>query len=155
MQDVYLQILQFLGDSGYYARTESERMILQEIERKGYARVKRGTKNIFQLTPQGKNYLERDFHPNTKITDSEFTELLRKAYNKLKTPMKPLVRIPEVRQILSSQKIPDNLFNKKLLNLHDKGVITLHTAMSKTHALYGGIESDSGTGVYYYMMFEA
>ncbi len=151
----YLRILQFLGETGYYARTEAEKTLLQELVDKGYVRIKRGTKNVFQLTSEGESNLTREMNPNTTISDREFLACLKKAYNDLANPMKPLVRIPEVRRKLSEKRIPDSLFNQKVLNLHDQGVLTLQTALSRSHAVHGGIESDSGTGVFYFMMFEA
>ncbi|UCG90705.1 MAG: hypothetical protein JSU57_02960 [Candidatus Heimdallarchaeota archaeon] len=155
METSYLRILQFLGTTGYYARTEGEKAVLQELVDKGHVRIKRGTKNIFQLTPDGESYLTRELNPNTTINDDEFLMCLKKAYKDLANPMKPLVRIPDIRRKLSDKRIPDNLFNQKMLNLHDQGILTLQTALSKSHAIHGGIESDSGTGVFYFMMFEA
>ncbi len=155
METTYLRMLQFLGTNGYYARTEAEKSLLQKLVNKGYVQIKRGTKSIFQITPDGENNLTRELNPNTSIGDQEFLSCLRKAYKDLANPMKPLVRIPDVRKKLNEKRIPDNLFNKKVLDLHDKGVITLQTALSKSYAVHGGIESDSGTGVFYFMMFEA
>jgi hypothetical protein len=147
--------MQFLGESGYYARTEAERALLQELVDKGYVRIKRGTKNVFQITTDGENNLSREMNPNTAIGDQEFLKYLKNAYYELANPMKPLVKIPAVRRKLSDKRIPDSLFNQKVLDLHDKGVITLQTALSKSHAVHGGIDSNSGTGVFYFMMFEA
>ncbi|MFX1507403.1 MAG: hypothetical protein ACFFDC_15075 [Promethearchaeota archaeon] len=155
METEFLLIMQFLGESGYYARTEAERILLQELVDKGYVRIKRGTKNIFQITTDGENNLTREMNPNTTIGDQEFLKYLKKAYNELANPMKPLVKIPDVRRKLSDKRIPDSLFNQKVLDLHDKGIITLQTALSKSHAVHGGIDSNSGTGVFYFMMFEA
>lgn len=155
METSYLRILQFVGETGYYARTEAEKILLTELVNKGYVRIKKGTKNIFQITSEGESNLSREMNPNTTIGDQEFLTCLKKAYNELANPMKPLVRIPEVRKRLSTKRIPDSLFNQKVLELHDRGVITLQTALSKSHAIHGGIESDSGTGVFYFMMFEA
>ena len=155
METSYLRILQFVGETGYYARTEAEKVLLTELVNKGYVRIKNGTKNIFQITSEGESNLSREMNPNTTIGDQEFLICLKKAYNELANPMKPLVRIPEVRKKLSTKRIPDSLFNQKVLELHDRGVITLQTALSKSHAIHGGIESDSGTGVFYFMMFEA
>ncbi|MFX0125079.1 MAG: hypothetical protein ACFFAE_15715 [Candidatus Hodarchaeota archaeon] len=155
METSYLQILQFLGKSGYYARTEAEKALLHGLVNKGYVRIKRGTKNIFQITSDGENNLSREMNPNTSIGDQEFLNYLKNAYNELANPMKPLVKIPDVRRKLSDKRIPDSLFDQKILDLHDKGVITLQTALSKSHAVHGGIDSNSGTGVFYFMMFEA
>jgi len=155
METSYLQILHFLGKSGYYARTEAEKDLLQGLADKGYVRTKPGTKNIFQITTDGENNLSREMNPNTAIGDQEFLTYLKSAYNELANPMKPLVKIPDIRRKLSDKRIPDSLFNKKVLDLHDKGVITLQTALSKSHAIHGGIDSNTGTGVFYFMMFEA
>ena len=155
METSYLQILHFLGESGYYARTEAERALLQGLADKGYVRIKRGTKSIFQITSDGESNLCGELNPNETIDDHEFLKYLKKAYNELANPMKPLVKIPDVRRKLSDKRIPDSLFNQKVLDLHDKGVITLQTALSKSHAIHGGIDSNSGTGVFYFMMFEA
>jgi hypothetical protein len=144
-----------LGDTGYYARTEAEKAIFQDIVSKGYVKKKSGTKSIFKLTSEGKNFLEREMNPNTSISENEFLSCLRTAYNELANPMKPLVKIPDVRKKLNEKRVPDKLFDTRMLYLHDEGIITLQTALSKSHAVHGGIESNSGTGVFYFMMFEA
>jgi hypothetical protein len=159
MQTIYLQIIHFLGDTGYYARIGKERHLLEELVSKGLLKIKRGTKCVFQLTQDGEEFISRELNlsneVNYEIKDEEFTLALRKAYNELSTPMKPLVRIPDVRKKLNPKRIPDSIFNKKMIELHDQGVLTLQTALSKAYTSYGGIESKSGTGVFYYMMFEA
>lgn len=155
MQTVYLKILQFLGNSGYYARTDGEKIILSNLIEKGYVQVKNGTKNVFKLTSEGLKYVDRELYPNTSITDQDFLSCLKEAYDSLSNPMKPLVKIPDIRKKLSDKRIPDNAFDSRVLNLHDEGIITLQTALSKTHAVHGGIESNSGTGIFYFMMFEA
>ncbi|MFX0171187.1 MAG: hypothetical protein ACFE9L_04645 [Candidatus Hodarchaeota archaeon] len=155
MQTSFLQILQFLGETGYYARTDVEKTLLQELVEKGLVHVKKGTKSVFQLTSDGEDFLNREMNPNTSISDQEFLSSLKEIYDELANPMKPLVRIPDVRRKLNDKRIPDSIFNKKMLELHDQGILTLQTALSKSHAIHGGIDSDSGTGVFYYMMFEA
>lgn len=154
MQTSYLKILHFLGDTGYYARTESEKAMLQDMASIGHVKIKSGTKSIFKLTSEGEDFLERELHPNHSISDTEFLSCLRNAYTELANPMKPLVRIPDVRKKFNEKRVPDKLFNTRMLRLHDDGIITLQTALSKSHAM-GGIESNSGTGVFYFMMFEA
>ena len=59
METSYLRILQFLGENGYYARVEAEKVLLQELVNKGYVQIKCGTKNIFRITPDGENNLDR------------------------------------------------------------------------------------------------
>ncbi|UCE12715.1 MAG: hypothetical protein JSV04_11035, partial [Candidatus Heimdallarchaeota archaeon] len=83
METSYLRILQFVGETGYYARTETEKVLLTELVNKGYVRVKRGTKNIFQITSEGESNLFRELNPNTKIGDKEFLTCLKKAYDEL------------------------------------------------------------------------
>jgi hypothetical protein len=151
----YLKILHFLGDTGYYARTEAEITILQNLVDKGYAQIKNGTKHVFKLTSEGLNFLDRELNPNTSISDKEFLSCLKEAYKELANPMKPLVKIPDIRKKISEKRVPDKIFDSRMLNLHDAGIITLQTALSKSHAIHGGIESNSGTGVFYFMMFEA
>ena len=155
MQTSYLEILQFLGDNGYYARTESEKAFLADLSDKGLVQLKKGTKSVFQLTPLGYRHLKNQQNSDYELTDNQFLSYLKEAYNSLSNPMKPLVRIPEIREKLESKKIPDSFFDKKLLSFHDQGILTLQTAMSKSHAGYGGINSDTGTGVFYYLTFEA
>lgn len=154
MQASYLKVLHFLGDTGYYARTEAEKDIFQEMVSKGYVKIKYGTKSIFKLTSEGENFLQRELNPNNTISEDEFLSCLRTAYLELANPMKPLVKIPDVRKKLNEKRVPDKLFDTRMLHLHDEGFITLQTALSKSHA-HGGIESNSGTGVFYFMMFEA
>ena len=68
--------------------------------------------------------------------------------------MKPLVRIPDVRkQVINECRIPNTLFDEKMISFHDEGLVTLQTALSRNHADEGGI--DSPTGVYYYMVLGA
>ena len=155
MQTSYLEILHFLGDNGYYARTESEQAFLTNLTDKGLVQLKKGTKSVFQLTPLGQRHLNHQENSNCKLTDNQFLSYLKEAYNSLSNPMKPLVRIPEIREKLESKKIPDSFFDQKLLSFYDKGILTLQTAMSKSHAGYGGINSDTGTGVFFYLTFEA
>ncbi|MHA2226137.1 MAG: hypothetical protein ACXAC8_13080 [Candidatus Hodarchaeales archaeon] len=155
METIFLRIIQFLGDEGYYARTEVEKALLQDLSNKGYVKIKRGTKHVYMLTPDGEKNLVREMNPNTSIGDQEFLASLKKAYQELTNRMNPLVKIPDIRRKLSDKRIPDSFFNQKMLKLHDEGILTLQTALSKSHAVHGGIDSNSGTGVFYYMMFEA
>jgi DNA-binding PadR family transcriptional regulator len=155
MQTSYLEIIHFLGDSGYYARTSKEKRILSNLTEKGLLQIKKGTKNVYQLTPRGVKVVNRGKQPIKDYSDTEFLKHLEDAYRALSNPMKPLVRIPDVREKLNSIRISDSFFDKKLLSFHDQGILTLQTAMSKTHAEDGGILSDTGTGVFYYLTFEA
>lgn len=152
MQTSYLEIIHFLGETGYYARTEAERVLLNKLTNKGLIELKKGTKSVYRLTDDGEKYISRNKLPNTEYSDQEFLSFLQEAYQSLANPMQPLVRIPEIRDILSQKQITDQYFDKKLLNLHDEGVITLQTALSRSYA-QGGISSN--TGVFYYLTFEA
>ena len=133
MQTSYLEIIHFLGEAGYYARTEAEKVLLTSLNEKGLIQLKKGTKSVYKLTKDGEKYINRNKDPNTEFSDQEFLSFLNEAYLTLSNPMKPLVRIPDVREMLSQKHIPDSYFDKKLLNLHDEGVITLQTALSKSH----------------------
>ena len=152
MQTSYLEIIHFLGEAGYYARTESEKAVLTNLTDKGLIQLKKGTKSVYRLTKDGIKHVNRNKEPDTEYSDQEFISFLRKAFHSLSNPMKPLVRIPDIREILSQKHISDQYFDKKLMNLHDEGVITLQTALSRSHA-HGGISSN--TGVFYYLTFEA
>lgn len=152
MHTSYLEIIHFLGESGYYARTEAEKVLLNKLTNKGLLELKKGTKSVYRLTRDGEKYISRNKVTNTEYSDQEFISFLQEAYQSLANPMQPLVRIPEIRDILSKKHITDQYFDKKLLNLHDEGLITLQTALSKSHA-QGGISSN--TGVFYYLTFEA
>ena len=152
MQTSYLEIIHFLGDKGYYARTEAEVALLNQLTNKGLIELKKGTKSVYKLTNDGKKHISRNKAPSAEYSDQEFVSFLHDAYQSLANPMQPLVRIPEIRDILGKKAISDQYFDQKLLNLHDDGVITLQTALSKSHA-HGGISSN--TGVFYYLTFEA
>ncbi len=152
MQNSYLEIIHFLGEAGYYARTETEKVLLDKLTNEGLVELKKGTKSTYKLTRDGEKHVSRNKVPNTEYSDQEFVSFLQEAYQSLANPMQPLVRIPEIRDILSQKYITDQYFDKKLLDLHDEGVITLQTALSKSHA-HGGISSN--TGVFYYLTFEA
>ncbi len=156
MHTSYLEIIHFLGDTGYYARTETERNFLSNLSEKGLIQLKKGTKSVYCLTAMGEKYLEGQKPMKLDLSDNQFLSLLREAYTSLSTPMKPLVRIPDIREKVNhNQQIPDPYFDEKVLSFHDQGVLTLQTAMSRSHAGYGGITSDTGTGVFYYLTFEA
>jgi predicted transcriptional regulator len=152
MQTSYLEIIHFLGETGYYARTEAEKQLLYKLTEKGLVQLKKGTKSVYRLTEGGEKHINMNKEPSTKYSEQEFITFLREAYHSLANPMKPLVRIPDIREKLSQKRIPDQYFDKELLNLHDEGVITLQTALSKSHA-HGGISSN--TGIFYYLTFEA
>jgi DNA-binding PadR family transcriptional regulator len=152
MQNSYLEIIHFLGETGYYARAEAERVLLSKLTRQGLIELKKGTKSVYRLTRDGEKHISRNKIPYTEYSDQEFVSFLQEAYQSLANPMQPLVRIPEIRDILSQKHITDQYFDKKLLSLHDEGVITLQTALSKSHA-HGGISSN--TGIFYYLTFEA
>ncbi len=155
MQTPYLEIIHFLGNAGYYARTEKEKRILSNLTKKGFIQLKKGTKSVYQLTTRGENEVTKGKRPTKDYSDTEFLKHLQDAYRSLANPMKPLVRIPDVREKLYSIQVSDSFFDKKLLSFHDQGILTLQTAMSKTHAEDGGIPSDTGTGLFYYLTFEA
>ncbi|MHA1953724.1 MAG: hypothetical protein ACW96U_07250 [Candidatus Heimdallarchaeaceae archaeon] len=152
MQTSYLEIIHFLGEKGYYARTDAEIVLLNKLTKEGLIELKKGTKSVYRLTRDGEKHISRNKVPNIEYSDQEFVSFLQEAYQSLANPMQPLVRIPEIRDKLSQKQIADQYFDKKLLNLHDEGVITLQTALSKSHAI-GGISSN--TGVFYYLTFEA
>ena len=154
MKTSYLEIIHFLGEAGYYARTESEKEFLNSLSEKGLIQVKKGTKSVYKLTPIGNRHLSDQKNPDCEIADTEFLSYLKEAYTSLSNPMKPLVRIPEIREKMP-KNIPDPFFDKKVLSFHDQGILTLQTAMSKSHAGDGGIKSDTGTGVFYYLIIEA
>ena len=155
MQTSYLEIIHFLGTTGYYARTAKEKRILSNLTEKGLLQIKKGTKNVYQLTSRGIKAVNRGKQPIKDYSDAEFLEHLEDAYRTLSNPMKPLVRIPDIREKMNSIQISDSYFDKKLLSFHDQGILTLQTAMSKNHAKDGGILSNTGTGVFYYLTFEA
>ncbi|MHA2238575.1 MAG: hypothetical protein ACXAB2_09435 [Candidatus Hodarchaeales archaeon] len=155
MQTSYLEIIYFLGNAGYYARTDKEKRILSNLKEKGLIQLKKGTKNVFQLTSRGEKRIIKRKQPVKDYSDAEFLKHLQNAYRVLTNPMKPLVRIPDIRDKLNSINVSDSFFDKKLLSFHDQGILTLQTAMSKTHAEDGGIPSNTGTGVFYYLAFEA
>lgn len=154
MEETMLKILSFVGDSGYYARTDQEHELMRELTEKGMVKLKPKTKSIYKLTKLGLNHINSILQPNKKIDDKQFFQSIEKAYKNLSNPMKPLVRIPDIRkQVINECRIPDQLFNKKMITFHDEGLVTLQTALSRNHATSGGI--DAPTGVYYYMMLGA
>ena len=83
MKTSYLEILQFLGDAGYYARTESEKGLLHSLSEKGLVQLKKGTKSVFQLTPHGNRHLSNQQNPDCEIADHQFLSYLKEAYNSL------------------------------------------------------------------------
>ncbi|MFW9856336.1 MAG: hypothetical protein ACFFFG_14885 [Candidatus Thorarchaeota archaeon] len=153
MRGTFLRLLSFLGETGYYARTPNEKEILSELTETGVVQLKKRTKNVYTLTREGYQLVSERSANTPQVSDDQFLQWLRKAYQQLANPLNPLVKIPDLRTRLST-KCHDAVFEKKMLDFHDQGVLTLHTAFSKQHA-EGGIESRTKPGVYYYVMFEA
>lgn len=152
MRGTFLQLLDFLGPTGYYARTSKEKEIFQELADTGVVRLKKGTKNVYSLTGDGYQLLRGNSANVSPVSDEQFLQWLKKAYRQLSKPLNPLVKIPDLR--IRLPKCHDAIFEKKILDFHDQGVLTLHTAFSKRHG-EGGIELRTKPGVYYYVTFEA
>ena len=140
MKNCLLRIIAQLGNLGYYARTEMEREIINVLEADGLVKQKKGTKSVYQITENGKEFIERLYHGrDNEITKEEFLQHVKNAYYNLASPMKPAIKIPMLRKkVVSDAHISDHLFDQSLLYLHKEGELTLQTALTAKQAK-GGI----------------
>ena len=140
------------GKKGYYARCPHEMEILRVLEAQELVTRKKNRKQIFALTKKGHNFIERLDFGRKDITESEFVNNVKEAFQQVTSPMRPIARIPELRsQVTRKLRCSDQLFDTYMLRLHDAGVLTLQTAMTLPGA-YEGINTPNVT--YAYCMLE-
>ncbi|MFX0209542.1 MAG: hypothetical protein ACFFDT_26400 [Candidatus Hodarchaeota archaeon] len=148
----FLRIMRLQGKNGYYARCLHELELLTNLETQHLVTRKRNRKKIFVLTEKGQNFIDRLDFGRKDISEGEFTQSVKEAFQKVTNPMRPIARIPELRSYVTrSLKCSDQIFDKFMLRLHDQGVLTLQTAMT-LHMTNDGINTSNGT--YAYCMLE-
>ncbi len=179
MESCLLQLLNWLGDNGYYARSNKEIEVLTRLEEKGFVKIKKGTRKVYVITKEGQEYWKTQALRDTltsesknslqqpkisptsieQVSEEQLVELVTKAYYQLATDMRPLVQLPELRKIVLQQlgfdKDPTPQIIKHLddllLKLHHDGRITLQRAMTARDAP-DGIWTPNG--VFYYVTIQ-
>jgi len=144
--------MQIQGDTGYYARCSHETELLDELTTLNLAVRKKNRKRIFILTEKGKDFIERMEYGRRDISEMEFTNSVQEAIREVTNPMRPMARIPVLRNYVTQQlNCPDHVFDNFLLRLHDAGIVTLQTAMTIPMANEG---ITAPNGIYAYCMLE-
>jgi hypothetical protein len=140
------------GEKGYYARCLHELELLTTLETQQLVNRKRNRKKVFVLTEKGQNFIDRVDFGRKDISEQEFTQSVREAFQQVTNPMRPIARIPELRNYVTrSLKCSDQIFDKFMLRLHDQGVLTLQTAMTLPMTSEG---INTSNGIYAYCMME-
>ncbi len=125
---------------------------MKRLQEKGYVKLKKNTKKCYLITENGINHINDLLAPNKDVSIEQFYNTLKKTYFSLASPMNPLVRIPDIRNAVTTKlKISNSTFNSKTLSLHDSGEITLQTALAAPSA-ENGIPANHG--IFYYLMVE-
>lgn len=169
MKDLlFLQILDLLGANGYFVRTEVEKEIFNNLLTQNLVWKKVGTKFCYILSSKGKRVLTlKNTLNSTNITFSEpeasslysheeIRKLVKNNIHKLITPLRPMVRIPDLWNSLKQYKLSDldrPLFEHILLDMHTNNEITLHEGFS-VYETNNGIQYNKDQ-YYYYIMIES
>lgn len=153
MQQCLLQIIDMVGKSGYYSRSEKDRELLNALLDLGFIKTKKGTKNIYLITDTGHEYIERLLHGrDSEISKDEFYSTIKNAYSELTTSMNPALKIPVLRKkVVNEARISNELFDKSLVFLHDEGTLTLQTSMTANEGKGGIYAKDKN---YYYVVMD-
>jgi len=150
MEFCLLRVLDLLSVRGYDARGEEDRSVLQSQEKRGLVERNRGTQNIYVITEFGRAYLENSLY-GREVSIEEFLRIVVKSYRARASPMKPFVKVRDLkREIVEKERISNSKIEKYLLSLHDQGQLTLQSGLQ---AEVGGIPSPAG-GTYEYVMVE-
>ena len=153
MELCFLKILVILGKKGYYARTNEEKTALDFLLNEGFVSLKKGRKSVYVVTTEGVDYLDRLLHGRDDIvSDDEFRQAIIKSYKEHSSAMRPIVQIPVIRQdVVNELRVSNEYFDRKLLELHNNGDLTLQTAISNDYGT-GGICSMNRS--YFYVTLE-
>ena len=153
MELCFLKILVILGNKGYYARTNEEKVALDSLLNEEFVSLKKGRKSVYVVTEEGIDYLERLLHGRDDVVgENEFKKAIISSYKVHSSVMKPIVRIPIIRQdVVNDLRVSNEYFDRQLLELHNHGDLTLQTAISNDYG-DGGISSMNR--VYFYVTVE-
>ncbi len=156
-----LTVLSIVGKKGYYARTNEELRLFQDLQSLDYVTLKKGTKKVFILTEKGLKFLEETQNNHVaekkekgrRITKKRFWKLIKEAYQVYSSPMRPIVKIPLIREyVLKKTQITSEKFDTMLLQLFSEGVVELQTSLNAQEAP-GGIPTHNGI-LYYLTILE-
>jgi len=140
MEEVFLELLTFLGPQGYYARSSKELALLRKLEEKNLVKKKNGTKKVF-IALEG-----------NLLTEDKFLEILKIEFNNSKSNYQPFVTIQDLRTKFSTKyNLQSNFFDKKLLNLYKNHKIELEQSLTDNDGIVSGLLSETGKNYHYLM----
>lgn len=120
--ELFLQILEFMGPEGYYARTSKEKQILTALEEKKLALKKKGTKQVYIINAS---------KPNPSTMDlTTFLQELKRYFFEFQTLQQPFVSIGELRETFKSIGVDEALFNKYIAELYEDHTIELEKSFT-------------------------
>ena len=131
MQDVFLQVLDFIGPEGYYARTSKELSIMTQLEKKHLVHKKPGTKKVFIKYPKT---LKQEIFDR-----SSFKELLKKSFFETKSIMQPFVPINDIRSAFQTKGLSKELFDSYLIELYDNNELELEKSFTANEGINSGL----------------
>lgn len=131
MQEAFLQVLDFVGNNGYFARTAKELAIMSELEKKHLIRKKPGTKRVFVLDSKGFN--------EEPITRTSFKDLLKKSFIDSRSTMQPFVAINDLRVSLANKGISKEIFNQYVTELYDNNELELEKSFTANEGIETGL----------------
>lgn len=150
MEICLLRLLNLVAERGYFARCDEDRALLQSLEEQNLVQKKRGTQNIYLITDFGKIHLENSLY-GREVTLEEFFSIVKNSYADYASPMKPFVKISDLkRAITEKERISENKTEELLLSLHKQGLIMLQTGLQSE---VGGVSNPNG-GTFAYLMVE-
>lgn len=151
MEICLLRLLNLVDEKGYFARCDEDRALLESLEKQNLVKKKYGTQNIYLITEFGKVHLESSLY-GREVTLEEFFSIVKDSYADYASPMKPFVKISDLkRAITEKERISENKAEELLLQLHNKGLITLQTGLQSEDR---GVSNPNG-GNFAYLMVEA
>ena len=131
MQDVFLQVLNFIGPDGYYARTFKEKEIMRDLEKKELVKKKPGTKRVYIINNKRSS--------NNIIDRNEFKQLLKKYFIESKTIQQPFVSIGELRKLFQLHGVIKEIFDQYLIELYEDNCIELEKSFTADEGNISGL----------------
>jgi len=131
MQDIFLQIMEFIGQDGYYARTARELEVMSALEKQHLIYKKPGTKRVFirDTLQTMRNNVDR----------STFKQMLKKYFLESRTILQPFVPIADVRSKLNADGIPRESFDIFLIDLYDSNEAELEPSFTANEGKRNGL----------------
>lgn len=120
--ELFLQILEFMGPQGYYARTSKEKQVLTALEEKKLAIKKKGTKQVYIINASKSSPSTMDL--------ATFLQELKRYFFEFQTLQQPFVSISELRDTFKSLGVEETLFNRYIIELYEDHVLELEKSFT-------------------------